>query len=97
MAEIEKTTAGFSLNGYCDFDNAPSIYLEGKKRILTSVTQCQVDLKCLQDKNTAILAAMMGWKRDAEQQHIRLEFLNISPSLARMIKTFGLTEFLGNG
>jgi ABC-type transporter Mla MlaB component len=96
--EIQHTSDGFSVCGALDYANAPHLLAQGRAVLEEYKNKhCVINLAALKEKNTVILAVLVAWKRFAHEHHIQLRFMNMSDSVARMVKCFGLSELMLNG
>ena len=96
-ATLSQTPIGFSVVGDVTFSNVAALCKngEGFLNVLRSKTDvCEIDLEKMNEKNAAALALLLAWARAAENNNLKLKFLNTPASLLQMAAAFGLTDFM---
>lgn len=91
-ASIIATENGFRVQGHVSFGNVADLRLQGEKLLAYDSHQVLfvIDLSDMKDQDASPLSLLLCWQRFAHKSAMRLSFVNISVSLQRMQKMFGL-------
>lgn len=93
-ARIERRGEGsFQLCGELSFANVPALLREGRN-LFDGQGQVTLDLKEVTRSDSAGLALLVEWTRQAREHGSRLIFRNISPQMLAIAQVSGLDHIL---
>jgi len=97
-SRIELTDDGvFLLSGELSFASVPGLLREGRQRLIkrgASDATITVDLQGVSRTDSAGLALLVEWTRDARRQGGEIAFLNIPAQMAALARLSGLEGVL---
>ena len=89
---------GFCVRGFVGFYNVMALREWGEKSITEFSSRGMptfvVDLSEMKELDAVCFSLLLCWMRLARQKNILLSVVNLSHSLVRMSKMFGLTEWI---
>ncbi|HLB56486.1 MAG TPA: hypothetical protein VJK30_04075 [Coxiellaceae bacterium] len=90
-ATLISTDQGFSVQGHVGFFNVVRLRFEGTKLLKKfSQENIAINLSEMKDQDASSLSLLLCWLRFAKKNKKSLQFINLSHSLQRMSKMFGL-------
>ncbi len=91
--ELKRESAGsYSLSGALNFETVASLYDDAD--IDMTEREVSVSLREVRDVDSAGLALLVEWCRQAEQHECRLQLQGIPPHLQNLIDVMGLKDIL---
>lgn len=100
-AALVPTDRGFCVHGSISVNTVYDLRLQGEKELLRcfqSSQSVEIDLSKIEDQDASVFSLLLCWMRFAKNRfHDRqLHFVNMSPTLQRMGKMFGLLAIWTN-
>jgi phospholipid transport system transporter-binding protein len=93
-AELQCQSAGFySLVGELSFDTVPTLMAAGEQ-LFQSGGEVTLDLSRLERSDSAGLALLMSWLRQARKNQSRLKFQQIPEQLLRLARVSAVDQLL---
>lgn len=93
-ARLEKTTEGnFRLSGRLNFRTVPAVWRVGLE-IFTQAPKIEIDLEGIQRSDSAGLALLIEWQRQAIKDNKSVRYLNMPKQMLAIAKASSLDEFL---
>jgi phospholipid transport system transporter-binding protein len=83
----------FALRGELDACSVAILWKEAK-RLFSEQTPVKIDLSHISRSDSAGVALLIEWLRDARAQNWRLQFVNIPPQMMAIINVADLEELL---
>jgi phospholipid transport system transporter-binding protein len=83
----------FALRGELDAHSATILWAEAK-RLFKEQAPMKIDLSHVSRSDSAGVALLVEWLRDAQTQHWRLQFVNVPPQMLAIINVADLEELL---
>lgn len=83
----------FRLSGELTFDTVPELLKEGA-RLLASAAELRIDLSGVRRADSAGLALLAEWLREAGQRRLTLRYLNVPAQLHNLARVSGLDQVL---
>lgn len=91
QATLISTDQGFSVQGCVGFSNVVRLRFDGEKLLKKfSQENIAIDLTEMKEQDASSLSLLLCWIRFAKKNKKTLQFVNLSHSLQRMSKMFGL-------
>lgn len=90
-AHIIQTESGFRVCGPVSFENVVELRFQGEK-LLSTCKSAVIDFSEMKDQDASPLSLILCWKRFARKKQCILTATQLSSSLTRMSKMFGLRE-----
>jgi phospholipid transport system transporter-binding protein len=84
----------YFLAGSLTFANVPNVYAEGNALFDSDTAALTLDLQGIERTDSAGLALLLEWLRNAQQKNKTIRFRNIPPQLQSMIRLSGLDDIL---
>lgn len=95
-AEIERTEEGFRLIGDLDFVSVPGLYQRSGE--LLAHSRVRLDLEAVDHANSAGVALLLEWRREAHRLDVELELIHIPDAVMRVARLSGAEALLlGDG
>ena len=91
-AHIECTDDGLRLIGDLDFVSVPELYRRSGE--VLAQTRIRMDLEAVENANSAGVALLLEWRRDARGLGIELEFLHVPEAVIRVARLSGVEHLL---
>lgn len=91
-AEIERTKEGFRLVGDLDFVSVPGLYRRTEE--LLAHPRVRLDLDAVDHANSAGVALLLEWRREAQRLDVDLEFIHIPDAVMRVARLSGVEALL---
>jgi len=82
------------LRGAVTLDNLVAIRREGEAALAAADTPTSMDISGLENGNSAALALLMAWFREAQAQGKEVVFTDIPSELVKIIELSGMAEVL---
>ena len=93
-ARLERRGGGeFAVQGELDFDTVAALWRESEKLFREELPQC-IDLAGVSRSNSAGVALLVEWLRQARRRDRRLHFVNIPPQMISIIEVADLDDVL---
>lgn len=93
--QIEARGAGqYFLTGSLTFASVPSVYAQGNALFDEDAAALTLDLQGIERTDSAGLALLLEWLRNAQQKNKTIRFRNIPPQLQSMARLSGLDDIL---
>ena len=86
---IKDTTGEFQLSGIIDFDSVPQLLHESQTLFFNN-HDVTVNLRGVEQSNSAGLALIIHWLRLAREKKLRIQFKNIPSQLQEIAKISGI-------
>lgn len=92
MAQITQTDNLWQITGDVQFANTKSLL--DASRQLTFFANTVVDLKAVDDIDSAAISLILEWKRRAQAENKALAFINLPPNLNSLAMLYGVRELI---
>jgi phospholipid transport system transporter-binding protein len=89
---MRREGARLVLEGRVDMDVVPRLLAEGAGRIDVEIDE--IDLSGVTEVDSAALALLLEWRRQAASAGAKVRITNIPQSLAALADLYGMREFL---
>ena len=89
---IERDGARMAVSGAVTLGNAATLLEEGRRHIAEGVQT--VDLGEVNEMDSALLAVLLAWLRDARGSERKLSFVNLPESLRTIAQLYGVDRLL---
>lgn len=94
-ASLEAQGPGRSrLSGALTFDSVPQLFQQGRQLFATA-GEVELDLTGVERSDSAGLALLTGWLRQARQQGGTIRFVNVPAQLQGLARVGGVERILG--
>lgn len=87
----EEEDSWFRVSGELSFDTVPEV-LERSRDLFGRAERIDIDLSGVERSDSAGLALLVEWMREAERLHKPIQFLNIPPQMMAMVRVSGLDQ-----
>lgn len=89
--------ATYRVDGRITFDSLTRVRTEGEARIAEAEGPVVIDLSGLEHGNSAAVALLMAWWRDAEHQEKAISFVGAPAALRNIVELSGVSDILPLG
>lgn len=92
---LEPTAGGFRLVGTLDFESVAALYRASDTLLARSPVQ--LDLEGVERANSAALALLLQWRREAHHRRVELTLHHVPEEVRRLARLSGVEELLDDG
>lgn len=89
LEEVEDSW--FRLSGELNFDTVPEL-LKSSHALFRDAERIDIDLSAVARSDSAGLALLVEWMRQAEKMHKPIQFLNIPQQMMAIVRVSGLDQ-----
>ncbi len=92
-------TNGFRVQGNVNFENVVALRRDGEQWMKANANPNPfvIDLSEMKEQDASSISLLLSWQRVARENKWSISFTDVSMSLQRMSKMFGLTDVIFNG